>query len=256
MARKPKELASEQARVENAESLRKLLEGRVSYRMFMVWIVGDTPLITHSWSEKAKREILRKQVKAVKQAGREARDPQEDFTNSLYEIGDDVYGFPTTAVKLALCSAAHKDKGIAKTNVLGNLWLDHTLCKVRPALAGAICDMPLTRVWGAAPQMREDMVRIGGGMRRTATLAYRGQFFPWAMRVSGRFNPTQLPSESLAFLIDEGGRAAGIGEWRNEKNGMFGLFHFGDPTEEAAWEAFAKGEGSLPIPPGMQEAAE
>ena len=69
------------------QSLRKALSKDKEFSRFMVWLVGDTPLIVHAWSEKAKREMLGKQIKAVKQ-GREVRDPQSDFQSSLYEIGD------------------------------------------------------------------------------------------------------------------------------------------------------------------------
>ena len=242
MAKKKQILTETQAK-ENIISLRTLLEGKVTFQRFDVWIIGDTPLITHSWSEKARLDMLRKQVKAVEPSGRKARDPEEDFRNSLYEINKDIYAFPTTAAKLALMTAAHQDKG---------------MFKVRPALAGAVCDMPLTRIYGAKPVMREDMVRVGSGMQRTSTLAYRAQFFPWAARITGRFNPTQVPAEALAFLFDEAGRACGLCDWRNEKRGVFGAFHLGQEQEELEWKRFARGEGQMPIPTSaaMLEAAE
>ena len=201
MAKRKQIFATDAERDDNIISLRTLLEGKVTFSRFEVWIVGDTPLITHSWSEKARLDMLRKQVKAVAPAGRKARDPEDDYRNSLYEIREGVYAFPTTATKLALMSAAHQDKGISKTSILSNVWLDCRMYKVRPALAGAVCDMPLTEIIGAKPQMREDMVRVGAGQKKTSTLAYRAQFFPWAAKITGRFNPTQVPPEALAFLF-------------------------------------------------------
>jgi hypothetical protein len=254
---KRKPVLNEQEKAENVISLRSLIEGKTTYKRFAVWLVGDTPLITHSWSEKARLDMLRKQVKAVAPSGRQAREPEVDFQNSLYELGDSVYGFPTTAVKLALLSAAHQDKGVAKTAVLANIWLDCRMYKVRPALAGATCDMPLTRIFGSRPEMREDMVRVGQGLQKTSTLAYRAQFSVWAAKITGRFNPTQVPPEALAFLFDEAGRACGLCDWRNEKKGVFGSFHLADADEEDAWEKFAKGEGPMPGPEYLQlEAAE
>jgi hypothetical protein len=102
------------------------------------------------------------------------------------------------------------------------------------------------------------MVRVGAGMNKTSTLAYRAQFFPWAAKITGRFNPTQVPAESLAFLFEEAGRACGLCDWRNEKRGVFGAFNMGLAEEEAEWEAFAKGEGPMPIPESaaLMEAAE
>ena len=256
MARKTHALTDAEKK-ENVVSLRALIEGKQTFKRFDLWVVGDTPLITHSWSEKARLDMLRKQVKALAPAGRQARDPEEDYQNSLYEISKGVYAFPTTAVKLALMTAAHVDKGVSKTSILSNVWLDCKMYKVRPALAGAVCDMPLTQIFGAKPQMREDMVRVGAGLNKTSTLAYRAQFFPWAARITGRFNPTQVPAEALAFLFDEAGRACGLCDWRNEKRGVFGSFHLATAAEEDEWMHFAKGAGPMPVPEGlMMEAAE
>lgn len=227
--------------------LSALLSKRAIYRPFSVWIVGDTPLITHAWSQKARLEMLQKQVKATK-AGKEARDPHADFVSSLYEMGKDTYGFPVTGVKKCILSVAHKDKGIARTAVLSALFLDAEMVRVRPALAGAICDMPLVRIWGSGPEMREDMVKIGLGINKTANLAYRGQFTVWAMRIAGRFNSSAVTAEALSFLIQESGLATGIGEWKNASQGVFGSFHLADEEEEAAWDAFAAGSGPMPIP--------
>lgn len=237
------------------KSLTAQLSGKTKFKGFKVWIVGDTPIITHAWSEKAKREMLQKQVKATK-AGKEARDPQADFVSSLYEMGDGVYGFPATGVKNCILSAAHKDKGIARSGVMAALWINADMVRVRPALAGAVCDMPLIRIWGSSPEMREDMVKIGAGLNKTANLAYRAQFTVWAMLITGRFNPAVINEEALAFLIQESGFASGLGEWRNERKGMFGSFHLADAEEEAAWEAYAAGKGPLPVPASYKIAAE
>jgi hypothetical protein len=148
-------------------SLAAQLSKKTKFSGFKTWIVGDTPIITHAWSEKAKREMLQKQVKATK-AGKESSRPAVGFVSSLYEMGDGVYGFPATGVKNCILSAAHKDKGIARTGVMSALWINAEMVRVRPALAGAVCDMPLIRIHGSAPEMREDMVKIGAGLNKTA----------------------------------------------------------------------------------------
>lgn len=245
-------------------SLTAQLSGKTRYKNFRVWVVGDTPLITHAWSEKAKRQMLQSQVKAPK-AGKEARDPEADFVSSLYpltpnmqtefSVKDGTFGFPATGIKNCIVSSAHKDKGIPRVAVMSALWINATMVRVMPALAGAICDMPLIRIWGSQPEMREDMVKIGSGMVKKANLAYRAQFTIWAFKITGRFNPTVINEEALAFLIQDAGFASGLGEWRNERKGMFGAFHLADAEEETAWDAFATGAGDLPIPSSYREAA-
>lgn len=223
------------------------LSAQSTFQDFDVWLIGDSPLITHAWSQKAKLEMLGKQIGVVK-GGKAKRDPQQDFVDSLYEMPDGAYGFPATGVKNCILSAAHKDKGIARSAVMGGLWLNADLVRVRPALAGAICDMPLIKIYGNPPENREDMVKIGAGLNKVANLAYRGQFSVWAMHVSGRFNVSVLSATSLAFLINEAGLASGLGEWRNERKGLFGAFHLGNNAERKAWEAYRDGRGPLPVP--------
>lgn len=228
-------------------SLSAMLSKKPVFHVANFWLVGDTPLIVHAWSEKAKREMLAKQVKATK-GGREARDPESDFKSSLYEIGNGTYGFPVTGIKNCLLAAAHKNKGIARSAVMASLFLEADMVRVRPAMAGAVCDMPLVRIWSGAPEMREDMVKIGSGLNKVASLAYRGQFTNWAFKIKARFNPEVLTPEALAFIIQESGTACGLGEWRNERKGLFGAFHLAEAHEETAWDAFAAGKGEMPMP--------
>jgi hypothetical protein len=249
-------MAKAKIETEVKQSLTGLLSKSAAFKTFTVWLVGDTPLITHAWSEKARREMLSKQTKATK-AGKEMRDPEADFVSSLYSMGDgEGYGFPAMGVKNSILASAHKDKGIPRTAVMSALWLDADMVRVRPALSGAVCDMPLIKIHGSDPEMREDMVKIGSGLNKIANLSYRGQFTVWAMRISGRINTTTLTPEALAFLLQESGTACGLGEWRNERKGMFGAYHLADVAEEAAWNAFADGKGPLPVPASYKMAAE
>jgi len=224
--------------------LGELLSEKAPTQDFVFWIVGDTPIIVHAWSEKAKGDMLRTQAGATRTA-KEKRNPEKDFTDSLYDMGDGLYGFPVTAVKKAILSCAHKDRGVPRSDVMQALWLDAEVVRVRPALAGAICDMPLVRIYGSKPEMREDMVRIGAGLRKTANLAYRAQFATWALRITGNVNPLIVAPHALAFLVRQAGTGIGIGDWRNEKGGWFGAFHIATPKEQGEWEAFARG-GPLP----------
>ena len=67
-------------------------------------IEGDTPLIMHKWAEKARKEMLDKQMKKAKQ-GKEAKDPERDYRESMYTLADGRYGFPAVAFKAAAVGA-------------------------------------------------------------------------------------------------------------------------------------------------------
>ncbi len=205
---KTTETSAETPRAEGSRSLASVLSKKSVFSQFSCWLIGGTPLITHAWSQKAKLEMLGKQVKATRSA-KDARDPHADYVSSLYPMGENAFGFPVTGIKNCILSAAHKDKGVPRSTAMGALWLDAEMVRVMPALAGAVCDLPLVRIWGSNPEMREDMTKIGSGLNKVANLAYRAQFHTWAIRITGSVNSAVLTDEALAFLIEESGRSSG-----------------------------------------------
>lgn len=56
----------------------------VEMRQLVVTIQGDTPLIVHTWSEKAKRMMLEAQQKKSKGKAKEIRNPVAEFIDSMY----------------------------------------------------------------------------------------------------------------------------------------------------------------------------
>jgi hypothetical protein len=72
------------------------------------------------------------------------------------------------------------------------------------------------------PTMRRDMVRVGMG---TADIRFRGEFKQWKAIVPIRYNAGVLSDEQITHLFNVAGFAIGIGEWRPQKDGQYGLFH-------------------------------
>lgn len=169
-------------------------------------LVGDAPLICHAWSEKAKREMLDKQMKKAKQA-KAAKDPEADFQASLYPLPEGGFGFPAVAFKSAAVAACRAIEGIAMTEARGAFHIVGDFVKIE-----------------GDPTPREDMVRIGMG---TADIRYRGEFREWAANITLRYNTNALSPEQIANLFNTAGFAVGVGEWRPEKDGSFGMFHVG-----------------------------
>lgn len=191
-------------------------------------IVGDSPLIVHAWSEKAKRMMLEAQMKTTKTKARETRDPYDDFIQSMYwlegkpekstveEFDKAVkngakWGFPVGAIKVAGNAAAYRLGWVKnQTGLRGSYFL-----------ATEYGDMG--EIKGSIPEMREDMVRVGMG---TADLRYRGEFKDWYMEFILEYNASgDLSLEQIINVINAGGYAVGIGEWRPEKDGTFGRYH-------------------------------
>ena len=57
-------------------------------------IVGDSPLIVHKWSAKAKKEMLDKQMKKAS-AGKDAKNPVKDFVDAIYWLDENGNGIDT-----------------------------------------------------------------------------------------------------------------------------------------------------------------
>lgn len=193
-------------------------------------IRGTSPLIVHNWSTKAKREMLDKQMGKTKTKAKATKNPVEDFIESLYWIdgkpeeyteeafeeavaGGARYGFPVTAIKSGACSASSRNElGIQTTKIKGAFYIQ------------GIGSNQLGEIKGGVPHPREDMVRVGG-ISKTADIRYRAQFDEWYMDLLITYNkngPVSL--EQIINLINLGGFTCGIGEWRPEKGGIYGMY--------------------------------
>ena len=82
----------------------------------------------------------------------------------------------------------------------------------------------LAEIIGDAPEIREDMVRVGG-MSKSADVRYRAMFVHWEIPMLIEYNKNGKYSlEQLMNCVNVGGFACGIGEWRPEKDGQFGMY--------------------------------
>ena len=190
-------------------------------------LVGDTPLIVHAWSQKAKKEILDKHMGKAKPK-KEKKDPLRDFEDSLYPM-DGGYGFPSVAFKTAAVTACTSVGGITKVAARQAFHVLGTPVEI-PTVFDPSRKMrqDLVQIEGSEPQLREDMVRVG---IETADIRYRGEFWPWNVTIRVRFNARVLTAEQIVNLFNTAGFGVGVGEWRPEKSGTNGLFHVATDEE-------------------------
>lgn len=172
-------------------------------------LVGDSPLISHAWSAKAKKMILDKQMKKPK-AAKEAKDPEALFRESLYIIAPangtpEKYGFPAVAFKSSAVDACSHVDGVTKVKARGAFHI-----------VGEMITLEGT------PTMREDMVRVGMGV---ADIRFRGEFKKWGCELLIRFNANVLSAGEIVNLFNTAGFAIGVGDWRPQTNGSYGMFH-------------------------------
>jgi hypothetical protein len=177
---------------------------RINVQGLRLRLVGDSPLISHKWSDKAKKEMLDKQMLKAKQA-KGAKDPERDYRESLYEHPDGGYGFPCVAFKASAVGACRFTDGMKMTEARGAFHIQGELAKIE-----------------GEPTMREDMVRVGMG---TADIRYRGEFKEWATTLEIKYNASAITPEQIVNLFNLAGFGVGVGEWRPEKDGSYGRFH-------------------------------
>lgn len=180
----------------------------ITIKTMIITLVGDSSLIVHKWSEKAKKQMLDKQMGAAVQK-KAPKDPEQDFRDSLYHHPDGGYGFPTIAFKAAAVSACRFVDNIKMTEARGAFHIDGELIQLRGSSGYA------------EPVMREDTVKIS----LTSDLRYRGEFHNWYVTFPVKYNANVFNESQILNLFENAGFGVGVGEWRPEKDGMHGRFH-------------------------------
>lgn len=205
---------------------------------FDIKIAGTSPMIQHRWDDKAKRMMLEAQTGNKKGKKKEPKNPVADFINSMYWIEGkpDIEGLSSEECETAFVEAvqngarfgfkaeAFKQAAISAAYRMG--W-----SKDKASIRGVFFIEPdvitddgeqLVEIKSDIPRMREDMVRIGMG---TADIRYRGEFRNWSATLRISFNENgNYDKPSIANFINAGGYVCGVGEWRPEKDGQFGMF--------------------------------
>lgn len=207
----------------------------IAIKRTKVRIVGDTPLIVHAWSDKAKQMMLDAQTGKKKGKEKPKRVPAADFVEGAYwltpkpvypETAEDAeviaafekairagarFGFPATAIKQAANSAAYRLGWVKNQMGLRGAWFIDS------------DESGLVEIHSDPPVIREDMVRVGMG---TADLRYRPQFNNWHIDLDIQYNEGfGFDLSVIINALNAGGFTCGIGEWRPEKDGNYGRFH-------------------------------
>jgi len=178
-------------------------------RILELKIQGSSALIMNRWSEKAKRQMLDKQMGKTVKKGR--KDPQEQYESSIYRFPDGGLGFPADAFKKTAIRGA-KQLGLTMTDMRTGFFVVGEYVQKE--------DRDLVRIDGDV-SMREDMVRIAGGV---SDIRYRGQVSNWNTVLSIQYNAGVVSADYIVNMFNAAGFGVGVGEWRPEKDGMFGRF--------------------------------
>lgn len=200
-------------------------------------IVGTSPLIVHAWSVKAKRQILDTQT-GKKMKKHDIKIPFNDFMSSMYWLtempeegvddedaeriwteaveGGAKFGFPVTGIKQSIITGAYRaGLDVKQTELRGTFFLSG-------ATEASTSD--IAEIIGSTPEPREDMVRVGG-ISKSADIRYRAEFTDWEIPLKLTYHKNgKYTLEQILNFVNYGGFVVGIGEWRPEKDGQFGMY--------------------------------
>ncbi len=93
---------------------------QLEIKTIKVEIEGTSPLMVHKWSEKIKKQMLDKQLKKPTNKQKEAKDPHQDYLDTIYWINQkkNRSGFPAVGFKAAMVRAG-KSLGYNMTDLKG-----------------------------------------------------------------------------------------------------------------------------------------
>lgn len=186
-------------------------------------ILGTSPLILNSMSEKIKRGLLFPQAVARDTKADRARSlkhvPVDEYRSSVYRSidrkSDTLLVFPCTAFKSAMMTAALEIPGTKKTQI-GRL---------------VYVDGENVSLYGTT-QLKMDIVRMAD-INRTPDVRTRAILQEWACKIRIKYMMPAIRHQAVANLLGAAGIIIGVGDFRQEKGkGSYGQFAIVEESNE------------------------
>jgi hypothetical protein len=170
---------------------------------FDITIEGLSPFLSNNIRPKIEEVEKRQQGRASQKKG--PKDPQAEYESGFYYT-EGRYGVLATAIKQS-CVSACRFLDMAMTEARGGFFV---MGNVLPFDEGT-----------GEPVMSVEPVRVGRG---ALDIRYRPMFWPWFVTFRVLHNPRVITQESIVNIVETAGFHIGIGDWRPEKNGNYGMF--------------------------------
>jgi hypothetical protein len=168
-------------------------------------ITFDTPVIQNCFNQKALEDMLRKHMGLT--VIREKKVPRDCIERAKVKNVEGSICTPTTAYKKGMLTARSLVKGITRTQLQTQVF---------------VCGNSVPLVYKEmVPRM--DMVRTSG-IQRTPDIRFRPEFRECTARLVIEYPPFDFKGQTVIDLLNRAG-SVGVGEWRPEKNGIYGRYH-------------------------------
>lgn len=172
---------------------------------FDLVLEGTSPLILDRFSEGPMAKLARSQDGSAKQKD-PPRDPEAEFHAAAYRTEDGRFGIPKLAFRKSIQTGAMRMTDVKGTEALAAFQIN-TPSEILPLIT-------------VEPRMRTDhVVRMGRG-----NLAYRPEFWPWGVVLPIKLDHEVVSLEQFVHIVYKAGMGVGVGNWRAEKKGDYGLW--------------------------------
>lgn len=205
----------------------------VRLEQYRLYLIGNAPLLVHAFPEKARKQMIDKQMKTAK-GGRDARDPYAEFAACRYLLPDGRDGFPAIAFKGAAVTACTSLADVTKVAARQAFRVAGVPMNASGAIDGAFVRTALVPLVAKEPVMREDVARLSGPSR-SAEMRYRPEFDVWGVELDVTLNPQVISISQLATMFQAAGHGVGVGDYRPERDGDCGTFDVVSESEFKKW---------------------
>jgi hypothetical protein len=205
---------------------------------FKLYLIGTAPLIVHAFPEKARKQMLDKQMKVAK-GGRDARDPLAEVEDAKYILPDGRHGFPAVAFKACAVTACTSLSDVTKTAARQAFRVKGLGMDAKGVIDGSFVRTALVPLIAHEPTVREDVVRLSG-IGRTPEMRYRPEYSIWGVELDIVLNPQVISAGQLGSMFQAAGHGVGVGDYRPERDGDCGTFDVVSEADFAKWRKDAK----------------
>jgi len=174
-----------------------------------VKIIGLSPFLSNKMSEDTKLMLLNKQLGKGSETNK-IRNPNKEVEEKIHNMGKNKVGVPIFAIKEALVESAPYIDGLDKKKVKGSVY-------IIPEENGLV-ELKYKKM-----VINESTTR-DSGRNQTPRTTFRPEFQDWSSEFSIKYNSRQITPEHIINLLKIAGFHMGIGSWRPQCSGSFGMF--------------------------------
>lgn len=175
---------------------------------FKLKIRGMSNLLMNKFSDEAKKGLLDKQAgKSTERAKRTKERIAKEVENCIHRTPDGKVGFPASGFKKAMVEAA-----------TGKLLqgMNGKLAKGSFFIIGNLVPIKFKK-----QIVNEAVGRIG---RNIPMVVFRPEFEDWSAELLIKYNDSQITVQQIVALANLAGFHIGVGDWRPQKSGSYGMF--------------------------------